>query len=132
MSSRKPGPEGFTWRGIKFLPRPDGAGLCDLYMSETVELAGGRSANWRVERQPCALAWHARLKIGPDRFPGIGKSHTAALHAAAAEAANVASFIVAMLPPGGRSSVELGAVAARRRPRDPRRRRAARTRKARA
>jgi hypothetical protein len=69
-----------------------------FYKSEPLDL-GGRSADWKV--QPVRDSWHARLRVGIERYPGVGKTATAALEAAAAEAAQVATCIAAMLPPGG-------------------------------
>lgn len=111
MSARKgqrePGPEGFTWRGIKFTP-PPGGDPTGFFSSEPLVLGeDGRSADWKVqrvrpvERRNAPERWAARLRIGAERYPGTGATHTEALHAAAGEAANVAAFIVAMLPPGG-------------------------------
>jgi hypothetical protein len=112
---REPGPAGFTWRGIKFAPLPDAA---NLYGSASIEVADDRSANWRCERLAGAAGgWHARLKIGGDRFPGVGKTHTEALEAAAGEASNVATYIVAMLPPGGGLREVADRAASKREPR---------------
>lgn len=101
MSARKaqgePEPEGFTWRGIEFSPPAPAEGPSGFYSSAPVELAEGRLADWKVH-QP-KTAWHARLRIGAERYPGVGATRAAALEAAAAEATTVAAFIVAMLPP---------------------------------
>lgn len=97
MSARKtrePGPEGFTWRGIELLPVGERA-----WTSGSIEL-GDRTANWHLEQPAEGGAWHARLRIGSDRFAMWGSTAAGALAAAAGEAANVATFIVAMLPEG--------------------------------
>lgn len=92
----EPGPEGFTWRGIEFSP-PAGTEPGGFYSSAWIELADERTAEWKVH---CPKSvWHARLRIGADRYPGVGETREQALDAAAAEAQNVAAFIVAMLPP---------------------------------
>lgn len=88
------GRAGFTWRGIAFAP-PESAEPGAFYSSEPVELED-RSADWKVH-QP-KTAWHARLRIGAERYPGVGATAAEALEAAAAEAQNVAALIVAMLP----------------------------------
>ena len=106
MSARKavqraPGPGGFTWRGIEFSPparnEPDG-----FYSNIPISLGeDDRAADWKVQRiGPASISsrWHARLRIGADRYPGVGETREAALEMAAAEAANVAAFIVTMLP----------------------------------
>jgi hypothetical protein len=89
-------PEGFTWRGIKFTP-PAPTDERGFYSSEAIEIGeDGRAADWKVHRPK--TVWHARLRIGADRFPGVGETREQALDAAAAEARHVAGFIVAMLP----------------------------------
>jgi hypothetical protein len=93
-AKRAPGPEGFTWRGIAFSP-PDASEPRGFYKGATREL-GDRSAEWKVH-QPKTV-WHARLRIGADRYPGVGSTREAALDDAAREAANVAALIVTMLP----------------------------------
>lgn len=90
----EPGPEGFTWSGVRFSPVE---GRARVWASEPIDL-DDRSADWRVEQPIAGSGWHARLKIGADRFPGVGKSAAEALEGAAAEAQNVAALIVAMLP----------------------------------
>lgn len=106
MNRRKqptaPGPEGFSWRGIRFEPPSDPGGL---YSSTPIEL-DHRTGDWKcqavrreVRLDSPPVHWHARLRIGSDRFPGVGATREAALDAATAEAQSVAAFIVAMLPP---------------------------------
>jgi hypothetical protein len=99
MSARNgqgdPGHEVFTWRGIKFYP-PDGNEPGGFYSSKPIEVAPDRVADWKVHRPK--TVWHARLRIGAERYPGVGETPGQALEAAAAEAQNVAAFIVAMLP----------------------------------
>ena len=104
MSARggKGDPEGatFTWRGIEFKPLDGHPGM---YENDAIDVADDRAAGWRVEGVRTAMGaparWHARLRIGADRFPGVGQTPAEALEMAAAEAANVATYIVAMLPP---------------------------------
>lgn len=91
----EPGPEGFTWNGIAFSAR-EGTEPGAFHSSPTIELADDRTAEWKVHRPK--TVWHARLRIGAERYPGVGETREQALEAAAAEAANVATFIVAMLP----------------------------------
>jgi hypothetical protein len=94
-----PGPERFTWRGIRFSP-PDRTEPRGFYKSTPIELADDRTAEWKVQcLEP--HAWHARLRIGGDRFPGVGATPAAALEAALVEAANTATYIVAMMPSQG-------------------------------
>lgn len=97
MSARKVAltADRFVWRGIEFT-RPVGSAPGAFYSSPTIEVADDRTAEWKVH-QP-KTGWHARLRIGGDRYPGAGETPTDALEAAAAEAANVATYIVAMLP----------------------------------
>jgi hypothetical protein len=95
--TREPGPEGFTWRGVEL--RPVEGGAVRTWASTPIDL-GGRAADWRVEQPAEGGAWHARLRIGADRFANWGSTAAGALAAAAGEAANVATFIVAMLPEG--------------------------------
>jgi hypothetical protein len=93
--ARAAAPQGFTWRGLRFSPPVIERG--GFYKSIPIELADDRTAEWKVQcLEP--HAWHARLRIGGDRFPGVGATPAEALEAAAAEAQNVAAFIVAMLP----------------------------------
>lgn len=94
--AREPGPNGFTWRGIELQP-VDGAER--TWASAAIDL-GGRTGSWRVEQPAEGGAWHARLRIGADRFANWGSTAAGALAAAAGEAANVATYIVAMLPSG--------------------------------
>jgi len=91
-------PRGFTWRGLAFDAPWPGDEVGGFYSSPRIELEE-RSADWKCQR--LAATWHARLRIGADRFPGVGATAAAALDAAAAEAANVAALIATMLPPGG-------------------------------
>lgn len=96
-TAAEPGPEGFTWRGIKFSPPAPDAAADGFYASDWIALGDDeRSAEWKVRRTKSA--WHARLRIGADRYPGVGATAAEALEAAAAEASNVAAFIVTMLP----------------------------------
>jgi hypothetical protein len=90
-----PGHEVFSWRGIKFYP-PEGNEPGGFYSSEPIEVAPDRVAEWKVHRPK--TAWHARLRIGGDRYPGVGETPAQALEMAAEEAANAATYIVAMLP----------------------------------
>ena len=97
VSASKVRPGGFTWRGIAFSPphrsEPDG-----FYSNTPISIGEDeRTADWKVRQT--RSAWHARLRIGADRYPGVGETREAALEAAAAEAHNAAAFIVAMLPP---------------------------------
>jgi hypothetical protein len=92
----QPGPEGFTWRGIDFAPPAPAAGPAGFYTSAPIEVAPDRIAEWKVHRPKGT--WHARLRIGGERYPGVGATAAAALDDAAAEARNVATYIVAMLP----------------------------------
>lgn len=112
---REPGPNGFVWRGIRFAA-PVGPELGQFYSGPTIEIGELRdelrAADWKVRRT--LSAWHARLRIGADRYPGVGATAVEALEMALAEAANVATYIVAMLPPGG-GLREIGDLAARRR-----------------
>jgi hypothetical protein len=87
---------GFRWRGIEF-SRPVGAEPSAFYSSEPIVLSEDRAGEWRVQ-QVNGGAWHARLRIGGDRFPGVGETAAAALDAAAAEASSVATYIIALLP----------------------------------
>jgi hypothetical protein len=101
--SKRP-PPGFVWRGIAFDPpprrEPDG-----FYSNAPISIGEDeRTADWKVRQT--RSTWHARLRIGADRYPGVGATREAALEAAAAEAQNAAAFIVAMLPKG--SSPALG------------------------
>jgi hypothetical protein len=92
-------PGGFTWRGIKFSPpQATDPGAGGFYSSEIIGIADDRTADWKVHRPK--TVWHARLRIGAERYPGVGETRAQALEAAAAEAQNVAAFIVAMLPAG--------------------------------
>lgn len=84
-------PAPFTWRGLEF--NPAGAGF---YASTLVRLGSLRTAEWKVQR--VGEYWHARLRIGSDRFPGTGATADEALDAAADEARSVASFIRRLLP----------------------------------
>lgn len=95
MTARVPGPNGFTWRGIKLVPVP---GLARTWASSPSVDLGDRGADWRVEQPLAGSGWHARLRIGIDRYPGVGKSAIEALESAEVEAANVATYIAAMLP----------------------------------
>lgn len=90
-------PKGFVWRGIRFSPPAPAEGAAGFYSSEPFEVAEGRVADWKVHRPKAA--WHARLRIGHERYPGVGETREQALDMAAAEAANVATYIVAMMPP---------------------------------
>lgn len=90
-----PGHEVFTWRGIKFYP-PGGNEPGGFYSSEQIGVADDRTADWKVHRPK--TAWHARLRIGAERYPGVGETPAQALEMAAVEAANAATYIVALLP----------------------------------
>ena len=90
----EPGPEGFTWRGIKLCPVE---GMPQVWRSHAIELDADHASDWRLE-QLDGGAWRARLRIGRDHYPGVGKSALEALESAEAEAANVATYIAAMLP----------------------------------
>jgi hypothetical protein len=93
--SRKGGGLGpFVWRGIEFAPSTRAAAAG--YYSSAPSSAGDRSADWSCQR--LEAIWHARLRIGGDRFPGVGATAELALEDAAREAANVAALIVTMLP----------------------------------
>lgn len=89
-------PRGFTWRGIRFAPPAAAEGEAGFYSSAPIEVAEDRVADWKVHRPKSA--WHARLRIGAERYPGVGETREQALEMAATEAANVATYIVAMLP----------------------------------
>lgn len=110
----EPGPKGFTWRGIEL--RPIGGGAVRTWASEPIDL-DGRAGGWRVEQPAEGGAWHARLRIGADRFANWGSTAAGALAAAAGEAANVATFIVAMLPEGELPGHEATAPRRSKRPR---------------
>lgn len=109
----EPGPQGFTWRGIKFSPPRPSAAADGFYSSETIEVdEDGRTAEWKfhqVNRAPLTATWHARLRIGADRYPGVGETPAQALEMACAEAANVATYIVAMLPAARELAAQIGA-----------------------
>lgn len=96
-NTREPGPNGFTWRGIKLVPVE---GLPRTWASSPSIDLGDRGGDWRVEQPLAEGGYHARLRIGRDRYPGVGATAAEALTAAAGEAALVATFIVAMLPEG--------------------------------
>lgn len=106
--SRGGRPDGYYWRGIEFCA-PRASDLpAGFYSSVPITLGeDGRAADWKFH-QPKTV-WHARLRIGVDRYPGAGATPAEALDAAAAEAANVAAFIVAMLPPTSSPAAELDA-----------------------
>lgn len=88
---------GFTWRGLRFSPPLPTEGDEGFYTTEPITLGDdARTAEWKVRRT--RSAWHARLRIGADRYPGVGATREQALAAAEAEAVNVATLIVAMLP----------------------------------
>lgn len=110
--AREPGPDGFTWRGIRLQPVE---GAVRTWASATIDV-GDRAADWRVEQPAEGGAWHARLRVGRDRFACWGSTAPGALTAAAGEAMNVASFIAAMLPEGDLPTLP-EAPAARRSPR---------------
>lgn len=80
MTARKP----LEWRGIELPPVEH---LPRVWQSMPIEL-DDRGADWRVEQPLEGGAFHARLRIGADRFPGVGKTAPAALEAAAGEACN--------------------------------------------
>lgn len=83
----------FTWRDIEFTPEPT---LPGFYRSARLVFRDHRSADWRV--QLAGESWHARLKVGADRFPGRGATAEEALDAAAAEAREVCRLVRKMLP----------------------------------
>lgn len=111
--AREPGPEGFKWRGLDFTPAN---GMPRVWITTAIVL-GDRTASWRLEQPIEGGAWRARLRIGGDHFPGVGKTPPEALAAAAGEAANVATFIVAMLPGGELPGHEATAPRRSKRPR---------------
>lgn len=90
-----PDGKAFTWRGIEFQP-PDASDPTGFYSAAPIEVADDRTAEWKVHKPK--TAWHARLRIGSERYPGVGTTAVDALEDAAREAANVATYIVAMLP----------------------------------
>lgn len=100
------GPEGFTWRGIRFSP-PGRTEPGGFYKSGPIELDAHRTGDWKVHCPK--TVWHARLRIGSDRHPGVGATREQALEDAAAEAQNVATYIVAMLPAARELAARIGA-----------------------
>ena len=96
---KRPTPMPFTWRGVELAPEPSMPGF---YRSKRVHLGELLSADWRVTklREGPEQRWHARLRIGADRFSGRGETAEAALDAAAAEARGVAAFIRRLVPKG--------------------------------
>ena len=98
--TRKPTPTPFTWQGIEFTPETSlGDGF---YRSPDIRLTDTRSSNWKLQKigDGPEQRWHARLRIGADRFPGKGGTAEEALEAAAAEARRVAGFIGKLVPAG--------------------------------
>lgn len=91
--------EPITWRGVELEPHP----ATGFYRSASSKLSELRAGDWALER--VGESWHGRLRIGRDRFVGVGDTPEAALDAAAGEARRVASFIRRMLPPGARGVV---------------------------
>lgn len=77
----------FTWRGLIFRPVPALPGFwrTELMTLSSPDGRAERSADWKVQQLKSAT-WHARLRVGADRFPGRGESPEQALDAAAAEA----------------------------------------------
>lgn len=91
----------FVWRGVAFAPVASAAAVGGFYSSPSVAVAGDRSADWKCER--LQTVWHARLRIGGDRFPGVGATAELALDAAAEEALQVATLIAGLVPVEGAS-----------------------------
>lgn len=96
---KRPAPLPFTWRGVELRPEPT---LPGFYRSKRVTLGELLSADWRVTklREGAEQRWHARLRIGAERFNGNGETAEAALDAAADEARGVAAFIRRLVPKG--------------------------------
>ena len=106
----------FVWRGIRFAPPAAAEGPGGFYSNIPISIGEDeRAADWKVCQT--RSTWYARLRIGADRFPGVGATREAALDAAAAEAQNVAAFIMAMLPPTSSPTARRSKGAPRRAPR---------------
>lgn len=72
-TTREPGPDGFTWRGIKLVPVE---GLPRTWASSPSIDLGDRGGDWRLEQPLAEGGYHARLRIGNDRFPGVAAGAT--------------------------------------------------------
>lgn len=91
----QPRPVPFTWRGIEFTPQRS-LSEGGIYRSPQTKLSDFRSTDWKCQR--VGDRWHARLRIGGDRFPGTGSTAEEALDEAAAEARLVAGYVRRLLP----------------------------------
>lgn len=90
-------PDGYRWRGLEFSPPPKSEGERGMWSTVPISLGeDGRAADWKFHKPKSV--WHARLRIGADRYPGVGTTPAEALAMAEAEATSMATFIVAMLP----------------------------------
>jgi hypothetical protein len=85
-----------VWRGVAFAPVATATAGLGFFSSPSVAVAGDRSSDWKCQR--LQTVWHARLRIGGDRFPGVGATPELALDAAAEEAIHVASLISGLVP----------------------------------